>query len=80
MLFRTSFYVAKSNCDILTIGQMKDIRSGHEIEIIEKKTKKKRRITLNDEATTAIQKLLADLEGKYKDTDNLFQGQRGPLP
>jgi len=63
----------------LTIGQMKDIRPGHEIEIIEKKTKKKRRITLNHEATTAIQRLLAVLDGKYKDSDSLFQGQRGPL-
>ncbi len=64
----------------LTIGQMKEIKPGHEIEIIEKKTKKKRRITLNQEATSAIQRLLADLNGKYQDTDSLFQGQRGPLP
>lgn len=63
----------------LTIGQVKDIKPGHEIEIIEKKTKKKRRITLNQEATTAIQGILADFKDKYKDTDSLFQGQRGPL-
>jgi len=63
----------------LTIGQMKDVKPGHEIEIIEKKTKKKRRITLNQEATSAIQKLLTDLNGKYQDPDSLFQGQRGPL-
>ncbi len=63
----------------LTIDQMKDIKPGHEIEIIEKKTRKKRRITLNQEATTAIQRLLVALHGKYKDTDSLFQGQRGPL-
>lgn len=61
----------------LTLGQMKDIGPGHKIEIIEKKTKKKRRITLNQEATTAIQRLLIDLNGKYQDTDSLFQGQRG---
>lgn len=52
---------------------------GCEIEIIEKKTQKRRRITFNDEAAKAIQGLLVHLGDRYNDKDNLFQGQRGPL-
>jgi integrase len=63
----------------LTIGRVRGVKPGHEIEIIEKKTGKRRRITLNNEVAAAIQRLLIDLDDKYKDTDYLFQGQRGPL-
>ena len=58
---------------------MRGVKPGSEIEIIEKKTKKLRRITINEEAATAIQRLLTEYDDRYKDKDRLFQGQRGPL-
>ncbi len=63
----------------LTIGQARGVTPGSEIEIIEKKTQKRRRITFNDEVVTAIQRLLLELGDRYKDEDSIFQGQRGPL-
>jgi len=63
----------------LTIGQVRGVKPGSEIEIIEKKTKKNHRITINEEAATAIQRLLGEYGDRYKDEDRLFQGQRGPL-
>ena len=63
----------------LTIGQVRGVKPGSEIEIIEKKTGKRRLVTFNDEAATAIQGLLVHLGDGYNDEDNLFQGQRGPL-
>lgn len=63
----------------LTIGQVRRVKPASEIEIIEKKTKKNRRITINEEAATAIQRLLGEYSDRYKDEDRLFQGQRGPL-
>ena len=58
---------------------MRGAKPGHEIEIIEKKTGKRRPVTFNDEAATAIYRLLAVLGDRYDDNDKLFQGQRGPL-
>ena len=63
----------------LTIGKVRGAKPGHEIEIIEKKTGKRRLVTFNDEAATAIYRLLAVLGDRYDDNDKLFQGQRGPL-
>jgi integrase len=63
----------------LTIGQVRGVKPGHEIEIIEKKTRKRHRITFNEDTAIAIQRLLADLDDIYTDNDRLFQGQRGPL-
>ena len=50
-----------------------------EIEIDEMKTRKKRRITLNENVVSAIQSLLAYYDGQFQSTDFLFQGQRGPI-
>ena len=61
----------------LTIGQVRRVKPGHEIEIIEKKTRKRRRVTFNDEVAAAIQRFLAYLGDRYNENDNLFQGQRG---
>lgn len=63
----------------LTIGQVRGAKPGHEIKIIEKNTGKRRRVTFNEEAATAIYRLLAVLGDRYDDNDKLFQGQRGPL-
>ena len=48
-----------------------------ELEIKEKKTGKSRRITLNMACVDAIQRLLKSRS--FKDDDQLFQGQRGPI-
>jgi integrase len=63
----------------ITIGQVRGLKAGDEIEIIEKKTKKRRRITLNDEVINAIGRLLDLLGSRHCDDDRLFQGQRGPM-
>ena len=63
----------------LTFEQVEHIQAGGEIEIKEKKTAKKRRITLNEEAIGAIEDLLTAYKGAYQSSDKLFQGQRGPL-
>ena len=63
----------------LTIGQVRGVKPGSEIEIIEKKTQKRKIITINEEAATVIKRLLTEYGDRYKDEDRLFQGQRGPL-
>ena len=61
----------------IKVGQVKDLNPNDEITLIEKKTKKERRITLNKACISAIQALLATKP--YKDEDLLFIGQRGCL-
>lgn len=63
----------------LTIEQVEHIQAGGEVEIKEKKTGKKRRLTLNEEVVNAIQCLLSNYNGKYLASDLLFQGQRGSI-
>ena len=63
----------------LTIEQKKHVVVGGEIEITEKKTGKKSRLTLNEEVVSAIQCLLANYNGRYDASDMLFQGQRGTI-
>ena len=59
----------------LRVHQVRDLAPGSTIEIREKKTGKKRKVTLNNAATTALRGLLAVHTGNEK----LFVGQRGPL-
>jgi integrase len=61
----------------LTAGQVRDLVPGDTIEIRERKTGKKRGVTINKTACEAIQRLLASRE--YQPADKLFTGQRGPL-
>lgn len=61
----------------LKVEHVRGLKAGQEIEIKEKKTGKVRRINLNGNCISAIEKLLASRE--YKNSDLLFQGQRGPL-
>jgi integrase len=63
----------------LTIEQVEHIQAGGEVEIKEKKTGKKRRLTLNEEVVNAIHCLLSNYSGKYLASDLLFQGQRGSI-
>jgi integrase len=61
----------------IRVDQVKDLREGDELVLKEKKTGKSRRITLNKAAIEATRGLLR--EADHKDSDPLFQGQRGPL-
>jgi len=63
----------------ITIGQVRDAKVGEEIELVEKKTGKRRRITLNSSVVGTIQGLLSMYDGRYSDNDALFQGRRGPI-
>ena len=60
----------------ITVGQVRGLKPGEEIELKEKKTKKLRRITLNKAVIDAIQRLLASREYEG-DKEPLFKGQRG---
>jgi len=66
-------------CDLLGIraGQVRDLNAGDSIQVKEKKTGKFRTITLNKACTGSIHKLLQTRP--YKDDEQLFVGQRGPL-
>ena len=61
----------------ITAGQVRGLKPGDEIEIKEKKTGKKRRITLNKAVIRSIQSLLASRG--YENEEPLFVGQRGVL-
>ena len=61
----------------LKVNQVKDLKVGDSIELKEKKTKKKKMVTFNDNAIDAIQKLLKSR--KYDEGDYLFIGQRGVI-
>jgi integrase len=65
--------------DLLQIkaGQVKSLKPMDEIEIKEKKTGKRRRVSLNKACVEAIKRLLATKD--YGDNDPLFSGRRGPL-
>lgn len=59
----------------IKVYQVKNLNPGDDIEIVEKKTKKKRRLTLNRSCIEAIQNLISSKQ--YLDNDYLFKGQRG---
>lgn len=61
----------------LKVFQVKNLKIDDSIVVIERKTKKERRITFNRNVITAIQKLLNS--HSYDDMDHLFKGQRGTL-
>jgi len=62
----------------ITVGQVRDLKSGGDLVLKEKKTGKGRRITLNESAIEAIQHWLNS--GKsLGDDDQLFKSQRGVL-
>ncbi len=62
----------------ITIGQVRDLKSMGEISLAEKKTGKKRRISLNRPCIEAIQTLL-QAQPQKQNHEPLFTGQRGPL-
>ncbi|MFT5730424.1 MAG: integrase [Desulforhopalus sp.] len=62
----------------ISVGQVRELSAGDELVLKEKKTKKGRRITLNESAGEAIQYYLESVSD-LSDEDSLFYGQRGPL-
>jgi integrase len=61
----------------ITAGHVRHLRAGDSFELKETKTKKAKRITLNNTVMSAMQRLLTSRE--YKDTEPLFLGRNGPL-
>lgn len=63
----------------ITIGQVTDIEPGDDIVLVEQKTGKQRRITINKAASDAINALLATMP-TAKATEPLFQSRKGRKP
>jgi site-specific recombinase XerD len=63
----------------ITIGMVKNLKFGEELVLIEKKTKKERRITLNKDCTDTIQCLIQSFKGIRKDKSQLFKGREGDI-
>ncbi len=61
----------------ITVGQVRNLQEMDEIELRERKTHKRRRISLNKSCIDAIQGLLKSRD--YRDDEPIFSGQRGPL-
>ena len=61
----------------LKVSNVKDLKAGDSLELKEKKTKKKKMVTFNGSAISAIQGLLKSRE--YDEDDYLFIGQRGTV-
>jgi len=59
----------------LKVSQIKDLKPGDDLELVEQKTGKPKRINLNGSCIDAITKLLSSTS--LKDSDCLFKGQRG---
>lgn len=59
----------------IRVSDVRHLGEGDSLELKEKKTKKRRRITLNKASVEAIQSLLRD--NTYQDADFLFRSQRG---
>ena len=59
----------------ITVRMVKGLSVGDELIINEKKTKKQRRVNLNQSSISSIQNLLRSMD--YSDNDFLFIGKRG---
>ena len=89
-LFMVGINTALRASDLLriTVGQVRHLKAGDDLELVEQKTGKARRITLNSACVEAIQGLLnhyaQSVTGPVEDVEYLFQGQRtgndGPRP
>lgn len=78
-LFITGINTNLRASDLLSItaGQVRGLKPMDEINLVEKKTGKHRRINLNKTCIDAINRLLATRQ--YQDDDYLFTGQRGRI-
>ncbi len=63
----------------ITVGMVRSMKPGDELVLIEKKTGKERRITLNDDCIEAIQKLITFFKQPRKDDSQLFRGREGDI-
>jgi integrase len=63
----------------ITVGMVRDLKAGEEMVLTEKKTKKERRITLNEDCIEAIQNLINSFKQPRKDDSQLFRGREGDI-
>jgi len=66
----------------LKVGQVRYLSVGHPVPMVEKKTRKHRRITANEDFVEAVQMLIQSRLEKnpnLSDEEFLFVGQRGPM-
>jgi len=63
----------------ITVGMVRDLKLGEELVLIEKKTKKERRITMNQDCIDAVQKLINSFKAPRKDDSQLFRGREGDI-
>jgi integrase len=63
----------------ITVGMVKDLKTGDELVLNEKKTKKERRITMNQDCIDAIQNLISSFKRSRKDDSQLFRGREGDI-
>ena len=63
----------------ITVGMVKGLKAGEELVLIEKKTKKERRITLNQDCIDTIQNLINSFSQPRKDNSQLFRGREGDI-
>lgn len=66
-----------SDLAALTVGQVKHLKAMEEIELVERKTGKRRRISLNKSAAEAIQALIQTLPIDIPNSAPLFASGRG---
>ncbi len=78
-LFTIGINTSLRASDILNIrvGQVRDLKVKDELTVIEKKTKKEKRITWNKACYEVVQALLKTQP--YEDHEPLFKGQRGQM-
>ena len=63
----------------IKVGMVKDLKVGKELVLTETKTKKERRITLNQDCIDAIQNLISSFKQPRKDDSQLFRGREGDI-
>jgi integrase len=61
------------------IGQVKYLSAGDSFELTEKKTGKKKRVTLNGSVVSAVSDYLSECRPRADDDEFLFVGQRGRM-
>ena len=63
----------------ITVGMVNDLNVGDELVLIEKKTEKERRISLNRDCIDTIQNLINSFKQPRKDDSQLFRGRQGDI-
>jgi integrase len=63
----------------ISVGMVNDLNVGDELVLIEKKTEKERRISLNRDCIDTIQNLINSFKQPRKDDSQLFRGRQGDI-